>query len=298
MGAGVEGPLATTFIHVIAGHAEGLARLVGHDRAAVAGVDVKLAVRAGDHGMERVVMVLATEAGEEGLLLIDGSVELAVAIHVGVLRDGRGVRDVDDVVDDGDAERRGPIGVLDERLDGIGEALSLRVAEHDHAIAFGATLAALVIGTIVHALVDPEAALGVEIDVGRVSQHGRTSPERDLETFGQLKERGRKGTAFGRLVRLGRRLGGRGGLGGGHEGRGGQEEKRGTGEHGGEGFYIPEGRKFQPIFSEAPFPASAQAHHWRRVAKSLRVATMASFRAPGSVTFPLRYSTCRQTGPA
>ena len=229
VGAGVEGPLAAALVDVTTGDAEGLARLVGHDRAAVAGVDVKLAVRTSDHGVERVVMILAAEAREESLLLVDGGVEFAVAIHVGVLRDGRGVRDVDDVVDHGDAERRGPIGILDERLDGIGEALALGVAEHDHAVTLGATLAALVIGTVVDAFIDPESALGVEIDVGRVGQHGRTSPERDLETFGQLEDAGRERAAFGRLIGLGRRLGGRGGLGGGHEGRGGQEEKRGTG---------------------------------------------------------------------
>ena len=178
-------------------------------------------------------MILAAEARDESLLLVDGGVELAVAVHVGVLRDGRGVRDVDDVVDHGDAERGGPIGILDERLDGIREALALGVAEHDHAVAFDATLAALVIGTVIDAFIDPEAALGVEVDVRRVGQHGRTGPERDLETFGQLEEPGREGAAFGRLIRLRRRLGGRGGLGGGHEGRGGQEEKRGTGDHGG-----------------------------------------------------------------
>ena len=41
-------------------------------------------------------------------------------------------------VDDRDAEGRGPLGVLHEGLDGIGEALALRVAEDDHAVPFGA----------------------------------------------------------------------------------------------------------------------------------------------------------------
>ena len=114
-------------------------------------------------------------------------------------------------------------------------------------------LATFVIGAVVDAFVDPEAALGVEIDVGRIREHGRTGPERDLETFGELEEAGGECAALGRLIRLGRRkLGGRRSLGGvlrgGHEGGGGQKEKRGTGDHGGEGFYIPRGRKFQPIF--------------------------------------------------
>jgi hypothetical protein len=30
---------------------------------------------------------------------------------------------------------------------------------------------------------------------------------------------------------------------------------------GGKGFYIPDGRKFQPIFSGAPSSASVQLHH-------------------------------------
>ena len=188
VGARVEGPLAAAFVDVVAGDAEGLARLVGHDGAAVAGVDVKFAVRTGDHGVERVVMVLAAEAGEESLLLVDGGVELAVTVHVGVLRDGRRVRDVDDVVDDGDAERRGPLGVLDEGLDGISEALALGVAEHDHAVAFGATLTALVVSTVVDAFIDPEAALGVEIDVGRIGDLRGSRPDRHLETFGHREE--------------------------------------------------------------------------------------------------------------
>ena len=162
-------------------------------------------------------MVLTAEAREESLLLVDGGVELTVAVHVGVLRDGRRVRDVDDVVDDSDAERRGPLGVLDESLDGIREALALGVGEHDHAVAFGATLAALVIRTIVDALVDPETTLRVEVDVRRVREHGRTSPEGHLEAFGNLEDAGRKRAAFGRLIGFRRRLVGRGGLGCGDE---------------------------------------------------------------------------------
>ena len=91
VGTGVEGPLTAALIDVVASDAEGLASLVGDDRAAVAGVDVKLTVGARDDRVERVVMVLTAEASEESLLLIDGGVELAVAIHVGVLRDRRGV---------------------------------------------------------------------------------------------------------------------------------------------------------------------------------------------------------------
>ena len=295
-GLGVVGPLAAAHVDVAAGDAEGLARLVGDFAAAVAGVDVELAVRAGDDRVERVVMVLAAEAGQEGLLLVDRRVELAVTVHVGELRDGRGVGDVDDVVDDRDAEGRGPLGVLHEGLDGIGEALALRVAEDDHAVAFGATLAPFVIDAVVDALVDPETTLGVEVDVGRIGQHRRTGPEGDLEAFGQLEEGGRQGAAFGRLIGFGRSLVGRGGLRRGDQGGGGEKEEDGAG-HGGETVSTPRDTSGSSLSFRRP-PLPDQAHHSLSVAKSLRVASKATFKAPASVTLPFRYSTWRQTGPA
>ena len=225
-------------------------------------------------------MILATEAGEEGLLLVDRGVELAVAIHVGELRDGRGVRDVDDVIDDGDAERRGPLGILDERLDGIGEAFTLGVAQHDHAIAFGATLAAHIIGTVVDAFVDPEPALGVEVDIRRVGEHRRTGPEGDLESFGELEEGGWNRAAFGRHEGSRRSLiGGDGELRCGDQGGSGKQEEDGAG-HNGETISTPRKTASSRLtFQESPTPP-LQAHHSLRVAKSLRVASKASFRAP------------------
>ena len=296
VGLGVEGPLAAAFVNVAAGDAEGLAGLVGDNRAAVAGVDVEFAVGARDHGMERVVMILATEAGEESLLLIDGGVELAVAIHVGVLRNRRGVRDVDDVVDDGDAERRGPLGVLDEGLDGVGEALALGVAQHDHAIAFGATLAAFVISAVVDAFIDPESALGVEVDVRRIGEHRRTSPEGHLEAFGKLEEGRWQRAALGRYVRSRWFLIGRGFFRRSNQGGGSEKEEDGAG-HNGETVSTSRKTASSSLSFENPPSLPLQAHHSLSVAKSLRVASMAALRAPWSVTLPFRYSTWRQTGP-
>ena len=219
LGAGgglrVVGPGAAALVDVARGDAEGLARLVGEGSAAVAGVQVKLAVGARDDRVERVVMVLAAEAAEEHLALVDHGVELAVAVDVGELDEVGRVRDDDDVVEDGDAERRSPTGVLDERGDGVGLARALGVAQDDDAVAFGPALAALVVDAVVDALGDPDATLRVDVEVGRVGQHRGARPEGDLQALGDLEAAERDRAAFGRLV----------GFRGGREDGGGQQER-------------------------------------------------------------------------
>ncbi len=218
-GLGVVGPRATALIDVGGRDAIGLAGLVGERAAAVAGVQVELAVGPGDDRVQRVVMVLATEAAQDHFAFIDRGVELAVAIHIGELDEVGGVGNNDDVVEDRDAQRRGPTRVLHEGVDGVGLAGPLAVAEHHDAVAFRATLTAFVVDAVVDAFGDPHAPLGIDVQVRGIGQHGRARPERDFQALGDLEKVERNGTPFGGRVRLG----------GGRKGNGGHQEEGETG---------------------------------------------------------------------
>ena len=206
-------------------------------------------------------MVLAAEAAQEDFALIDRGVEFAVAVHVGELDEVGRVRDDDDVVEDRDAERGGPAGVLHEGVGRVGLAGALGIAEHHDAIAFGATLAALIIDAVVDAFGHPHAALSVDVQVSRVGQHGRTRPHGDLQALGDLEEVERHGTAFGRRV----------GCRGGRKGDGGHEEAGETGH--------ASITRASPESSSLTYrPAVIQDHQDRKVAKSAREASIAFSR--------------------
>ena len=101
----------------------------------------------------------------------------------------------------------------------VGLAVLVAVLEHDDAIALGL---ARVVRAIAHALGDPDAAVAVDVHVGRVAQHGRLGPQRDLEPVRhaeQLERHVRDGDGLHRLryaaappARRGRRLLRRGSL--------------------------------------------------------------------------------------
>ena len=203
-------------------------------------------------------MVLTAETAEEHFALIDGGVEFAVAIHVGELDEVGGMRDDDDIIKDRDAERRGPARVLDESVGRVRLAGALAIAEHHDAITFGPTLTAFVVDAVVDAFGHPHAALGIDVQVRWVGQHGRARPDRDLQALGDLEKVERNGTPVGRRVRLG----------GGRKGNGGQQEEGETGH---------------PSITSRPWESSSltyrptknQAHQARRVARSAREASMA-----------------------
>ena len=115
-----------------------------------------------------------------------------------------GCDDDDLVVDDRDAERRDQRRLLHERVRRVGLAVVVGVLQHDDAIAFG--LAGMV-RAVANAFRHPDAAVAIDVDVGRVVQHRRGRPQRDFEALRHLKRSSgiRTGCSVGRLTRLRRR---------------------------------------------------------------------------------------------
>ena len=143
--------------------------------AGVAGVEDPLAVGADRHRVQRVVVVDALEAREQHLALVHGRIEPQVAIDVRVDDEVGRLRDDDLVVDDGDAERRDERRFLHERVRAVGLAVAVGVLQHDDAIAFGL---AGVMRAVANAFGHPDAAVVVDVDVGRVAAAAATRPTR------------------------------------------------------------------------------------------------------------------------
>ena len=116
--------------------------------------------------MQRVVVVDALEAGQQHLALVHRRIEAQVAIDVGVDDEVGRLRDDDLVVDDRDAERRDQRRLLHERVRAVGLAVAVGVLQHDDAIAFGL---AGVMRAVADALGHPDAAVAIDVDVGRPS---------------------------------------------------------------------------------------------------------------------------------
>ena len=156
------------------------------------------------------IVIDALEAAQQHLALVHRRIEAQVAIDVGVDDEIGRLRDDDLVVDDRDAERRDQRGFLHEGMRRIGFAVVVGVLQHDDAIAFG-------LAGMMRAVADPfrhpDAAVAIDVDVGRVVQQRRRRPQRDFEALRHLKEVERNPHRLqrGRLARLRRR--GRGLLG-------------------------------------------------------------------------------------
>ena len=153
--------------------------------------------------MQRVIVVDALEAGQEHLALVDRRVEDAIAIDVGVDDQIGRLGDDDLVVDHRHAERGDERGLLHERVGRVSLAVVIGVLDDDDPVAFGLTG---VVRTIADAFGDPDPAVAVDVEVGRVAQHRRGGPERHLEALRHLKEVQRNPDGLGRRGR--RALGG------------------------------------------------------------------------------------------
>ena len=161
-----------------AADAEGLARLVGEHRAAVAAVEIILAVRSHGDAVDGVVVDAGIEAVEQHLALVDGGIELHVPVHVGVDDDVRRHGDDDLVVDHRHAHRGEEERLLHEGPGLVGLAVAVGVLHHDDAVALGLALG---MAAVVHALGDPEATVLVEVEVRRVLQHRRRGEDGDFQ---------------------------------------------------------------------------------------------------------------------
>ena len=135
--------------------------------------------------VQRVVVIDALEAGQQHLALVHRRIELQVPIDVRVDDQVGRLRDDDLVVDDGDAERRDQARFLHEGVRAVGLAVAVGVLQDDDAVAFGL---AGVVRPIVDAFGHPDAAVAVDVDVGRVAEQRRRGPERDFQPFGHLEQ--------------------------------------------------------------------------------------------------------------
>ena len=147
--------------------AERLPRPIREHSPGVAGVEYPLAIRTERHRVKRVVMVDPLEARQQHLALVHRRIEPQVAIDVGVDDEVGGLRDDHLVVDDRDAERSDQGRFLHERMGTISFAISVGVLQHDDAIAF--RLPGMV-GAVANTFGHPDAAVPVDVDVGRVVQ--------------------------------------------------------------------------------------------------------------------------------
>ena len=171
--------------HVIAADAEGLARLVGELRAAVAVIEIPQAVRTGGQAVQAVVVLATGEAGEQHVAFVDARFEHAVAVGVGVDQQIRRLRDHDLITEHGDTERCSQERLLHEHRGLVGHAVQIGVLQHDDAIAFLLTIG---LAAVVHAFGDVHPTLRIEVDVGRVVQQRRGRPQRHFEFIRRSEE--------------------------------------------------------------------------------------------------------------
>ena len=126
-------------------------------------------------------MLESVESGQEDFLFVDGRIEFAVAVHIGVDGQIRGLRYDDFVFESGNAQRGLKGGVLDEDGGSVGFAAAGGVFKNDNAVAFGAALG---FASVVDAFCHPEAAFFIKVNVGGIEQARGGRPDGHLESFG------------------------------------------------------------------------------------------------------------------
>ena len=156
---------------------EVLARLVGDVEAGIAVVEVELAVRSEDDGVQTVVVVDATEARQHDFLLQD-----VVVLILRVDGDVRRLRNIHLVAEHGDAERHADVRSLIEHLGPIRFPVVVGVFENDDAVTLGPEVGLHArLAPIVHAFEHPHPAALVHGQIRRVLHVGFGREERDGE---------------------------------------------------------------------------------------------------------------------
>ena len=158
--AGIETPRADRFPGTI-----------GHDmRAGVAGVEIPASVRSRDERVQAVIVIVATEAGQQDLFLVG----FVVAVLVRIDDEVRRGRDDDAIADHCQPERCPQVFVLDEHLRLVGAAVAVGVGQDEDPIAGVMGQRALLCGIevpVVDRFGDPDATADIDVDVGRVEEH-------------------------------------------------------------------------------------------------------------------------------
>ena len=148
---------------------------VVNGRLRVADVPIQSPVGA-EHELVRGVIVLrAARLGEEQFLLVS----LAVAVRVGEDEDVGRARDDDPVAEHADAHRRVDVAALVEDGRLVGPAVAVGVLQDEDAVAFGPFAVAV---PIIDDFADPDAAAGIDVDVGGAEHHRLGGEERRLQT--------------------------------------------------------------------------------------------------------------------
>ncbi len=172
-----------------------LGMVVLHRAAAVAMAEVQLAVEAQEHAVHAVVRVYPAEAGQERITLVGLVVAVGVFKHeeVGTIAHkdlATGVlAGLVVVLLDGDAHRHGE-DAIGEHRDLVGLAVTVGVLEDldpvglVDAVEFAVAAAGQ---AIIKTLGNPDAAAGIDVDIGGVAEHRLCGPQGRLEPIGRLE---------------------------------------------------------------------------------------------------------------
>ena len=146
----------------------------------IPGVEPEPPVVAEGDGMDAVVVIEAAKTSEQLLLAHDVVVGvLGVDPHVG------GLRHIDLVAENGDAERRPQFHALVKDLARVRDAVAVGVFQNDDPVALvGQILDVLQLAAVVDRLRDPNSPALVNGHVGRVHDVGLGCPERNLQPIG------------------------------------------------------------------------------------------------------------------
>ena len=137
--------------------------------------------------MKAVVVVDGVEACEDYLSLVYLWIKLQVPVDISVGEKVRGLRDIDDVVEDRYPERCDKAGLLNEGVRMITLSVSVCILQYDNSVA-GRSLS--LVPPIVDSFGNPDSTLVVDIHVGWVVELRGGGPDRHLEGWVELKHSG------------------------------------------------------------------------------------------------------------
>ena len=159
-------------------------------------IEVPLAIRSTDHGVEAVIVILSIESAESVLAFVHLRIELQVAIDIGVDDEVRRLSHYDLITKHADAKRRDQFGILHENMGAIGFTVLVRVLKNDDAVTFGTPVSVF---AIIDSLRDPDPSLGIGIHVCRVEEHRACGPSGHFEIIWRRNLIGRQALRIERV---------------------------------------------------------------------------------------------------
>lgn len=122
-------------------------------------------------------MLASVEASEENFSFVHFRVKFQVAVHIGEDDEVGRLGNDDLVIKYSDAEWAVKVWVLEKYFRAVSLSITVGVFEdHDTITSWAATL----LSSVVNSLQSPDAAVLVNIHVGRVIEHGRCGPDGDF----------------------------------------------------------------------------------------------------------------------